>query len=82
MVFKTEKDSVKATRHIIVEALVYPDLKDPELMKYYDFTYTTFRAPKAMDSLTSSPSVSISNNGISPVITAPVTVTDSLPTVS
>ena len=36
VVFKTEKNSVKATRHIIVEALVYPDLKDPELMKYYD----------------------------------------------
>ena len=36
VVFKTEKDSVKATRHIIVEALTYPDLKDPELMKYYD----------------------------------------------
>ena len=36
VVFRTEKDNVKATRHIIVEALVYPDLKDPELMKYYD----------------------------------------------
>lgn len=36
VVFRSEKDSVKATRHIIAEALVYPDLKDPELMKYYD----------------------------------------------
>ena len=36
VVFKSEKNSVKATRHIIVEALVYPDLKDPELMKYYE----------------------------------------------
>ncbi len=36
VVFKTDKDNVKATRHIIVEALVYPDLKDPELMKYYE----------------------------------------------
>lgn len=36
VVFKTEKDRVKATRHIIVEALVYPNLKDPEIMKYYD----------------------------------------------
>ena len=36
VVFRAEKDSVKATRHIIVEALVYPDLKDPDLMKYYD----------------------------------------------
>ena len=36
VIFRTEKDSVKATRHIIVEALVYPDLKDPELMQFYD----------------------------------------------
>ena len=36
VVFRAEKDSVKATRHIIVEALVYPDLKEPELMKFYD----------------------------------------------
>lgn len=36
VVFRSEKDSVKATRHIIAEALAYPDLKDPELMKYYD----------------------------------------------
>lgn len=36
VVFKTEKDNVKATRHIIVEALVYPDLKDPEIMKFFE----------------------------------------------
>ena len=41
VVFRTEKDSVKATRHIIAEALVYPDLKDPELMKFYDCVDTT-----------------------------------------
>ncbi len=35
VVFKTERDSTKATRHIIVEALQYPNLKDEELMKYY-----------------------------------------------
>ena len=35
IVFKTEKDNVKATRHMIVEALVEPDLKDPEIMKFY-----------------------------------------------
>ena len=35
VVFKTEKDSVKATRHIIAEALVYPNLKDPEIMGFY-----------------------------------------------
>lgn len=36
VVWKTEKDSAKASRHMIVEALQYPDLKDPELMKYYN----------------------------------------------
>lgn len=35
VVWKTERDSAKASRHIIVEALQYPDLTDPELMKYY-----------------------------------------------
>lgn len=35
VIFKTEKDSAKATRHILAEALVYPDLKDKELMDYY-----------------------------------------------
>lgn len=30
-----ETDSETATNRIIVEALVYPDLKDPELMKFY-----------------------------------------------
>lgn len=40
-VYKTEKDSAKASRHIIVEALQYPNLKEKELMDYYgcvDFT--------------------------------------------
>lgn len=36
VLWKTEKDSAKATRHIIVEALQYPDLKDKELMKFYN----------------------------------------------
>ena len=36
VVFKTEKDNAKATRHMIVEALVYPDLKDKELMSFYN----------------------------------------------
>lgn len=35
VVWKTEKDSARASRHIIVEALQYPDLKDPELMEHY-----------------------------------------------
>ena len=33
--WKIEKDSAKATRHIIAEALVYPNLKDKELMDFY-----------------------------------------------
>lgn len=36
VLWKTEKDSAKATRHMIVEALQYPDLKDKELMKFYN----------------------------------------------
>ncbi len=36
VVWKTEKDSARASRHLIVEALQFPDLHDPELMKYYD----------------------------------------------
>lgn len=35
VIWKTEKDSAKASRHMIAEALVYPNLKDAELMKYY-----------------------------------------------
>lgn len=36
VVFKTERDGEKSTRHLIVEALVYPNLKDKELMEYYN----------------------------------------------
>lgn len=35
VVWRTEMDSAKASRHLIVEALQYPNLKDEELMKYY-----------------------------------------------
>ena len=35
VVWKTEKDSAKASRHLIVEALQFPNLKDKELMDYY-----------------------------------------------
>ena len=35
VVWKTENDAARATRHIIVEALQYPNLKDKELMEYY-----------------------------------------------
>jgi hypothetical protein len=36
VVFKTEKDSARAVRHIIAEALVYPNLKDQALMDFYN----------------------------------------------
>lgn len=35
VVWKVEKNDVKATRHMMVEALQYPDLKNKELMDYY-----------------------------------------------
>lgn len=35
VVWKTESNNSKATRHMIVEALQYPNLKDKELMDYY-----------------------------------------------
>lgn len=35
IVWKTERDSDRAARHIIAEALVYPDLKDKALMDFY-----------------------------------------------
>lgn len=36
VVYKVEKDNSRAARHIMVEALVYPDLKDEKLMKFFD----------------------------------------------
>jgi uncharacterized protein (DUF1330 family) len=36
VVFKTEKDNSRAMRHVIAEALVYPDLKNKELMAFHD----------------------------------------------
>ncbi len=35
VIFKTEKDAGRSVRHIIAEALVYPNLKDPKLMEFY-----------------------------------------------
>ena len=35
VVWKTEVDRARASRHILAEALVYPNLKDPELMEFY-----------------------------------------------
>lgn len=34
--FRVERDNVKASQHIIAEALVYPDLKDPDLMAFFN----------------------------------------------
>ena len=36
VVYRTEKDAVRATRHIIAEALVYPDLHDKELQEFFE----------------------------------------------
>ena len=36
VVYKTARNHGKAVRHIIAEALVYPPLKDAELMKYHN----------------------------------------------
>jgi len=36
IVYKTDPDVFKASRHMLVESLSYPDLRDPELMKFYD----------------------------------------------
>lgn len=35
IVYKTEKDNTKSLAHLITEALVYPNLKDADLMAYY-----------------------------------------------
>lgn len=35
VVFQSENDSGRALRHILAEALVYPNLKDRELMDFY-----------------------------------------------
>ena len=35
VVFKTKRDNERATRHILVEALAYPDLKNKELMEFH-----------------------------------------------
>lgn len=36
VVFQTENDTPRAFRHIIAEALVFPDMCDKELMEYYN----------------------------------------------
>ena len=46
VVFRDERDNAKATSHIIVEALQYPKLNDPELMKYYNCVDVTMMPEK------------------------------------
>lgn len=36
MVMMEEKNYQKAFGHVLAEAIVYPDLRDPELMKFFD----------------------------------------------
>lgn len=36
VIWKTEKDNARASRHLVVEALQFPNLKDKELMSYYN----------------------------------------------
>lgn len=35
VVWKVTKDPARASRHLIVEALQFPDLRDPDLMKHF-----------------------------------------------
>lgn len=35
VVWKTERDNARSARHLVVEALQYPNLKDKELMEFY-----------------------------------------------
>ena len=36
VVYRVDRDITRATRHIIAEALVYPDLRDKELQDYFN----------------------------------------------
>ncbi|TCX51926.1 MULTISPECIES: hypothetical protein [unclassified Dehalobacter] len=51
-VLSDETDTEAATRRLVVEALIYPDLKDPELMKFYEakdvmeMPFKLFKNPK------------------------------------
>lgn len=52
LVHEEHKDSAKASRHMMAEALVYPDLKNEELMKFYncpdvaEMPYKVFSTPE------------------------------------
>ncbi len=51
-VLESETDNVRATNRMIVDALVFPDLHDTELMKFYkcvdvlDMPFKVFKRPK------------------------------------
>lgn len=44
--FRTERDYSKASNHILAEALIYPNLKDPELMAFFNCNDIAEMAPK------------------------------------
>lgn len=58
VIWKTERDNGKASRHILVEALQYPDLKDPKLMEFYgvvdvtDMPFKVFATPEEYNYVT------------------------------
>ena len=51
-VLSDDTDTEAATRRLVIDALVYPDLKDPELMKFYgtndvmEMPFKLFKNPK------------------------------------
>jgi len=51
-VLESETDNVRATNRMIVDALVFPNLHDPDLMKFYkcvdvvDMPFKVFKKPK------------------------------------
>lgn len=58
VLWKTEKDNGKASRHMLVAALQYPNLQDPELMKFYgvvdvtDMPFKVFATPEEYNYVT------------------------------
>lgn len=50
VVMQEKKDYARAFRHVMVEALVYPNLKDEKLMEYYDCVDVTEMPRKVFSS--------------------------------
>lgn len=61
VVFRDERDNAKATRHIICDALVYPNLRDPELMKFYNCVDITEMPEKGSAGRTNLPQLPVSS---------------------